>query len=77
MSVSHQVPKIPPGLYGPVAFQLVNNLLVLLRSKGVLSHDERAELLNTVASGLQPESDPAVKVMKDFLKSLAAARQGH
>jgi hypothetical protein len=73
MSISHQAPQVPPSLYGAVAFQILNNLLVTLRDKGILTRDERAGLLNTVADGMQPLSDPAIKDMKDFLKALAAA----
>ena len=71
MEISLHAPNVPPSLYGATGFQIVMNLLALLRDKGILSQDDRAGLLNTVAGGMQPSSDPHVKAMKDFLVKLS------
>ena len=74
MSVTLSAPNIPPGYYGTTAFQLVVNLLVLLKSKGTISEDDRVDLLNTVAAGLGPPSDPNVKQLKELLWQISGKK---
>ena len=65
--------NIPPSLFGFAGFELILNLLTLLAERGVISTDERAKVLKTVAAGLGPADNEHIKSMKSFLEKLSTA----
>ena len=74
MSTAINAPNIPPGLYATTAFQIVINLLTLLRTECVVSEIDRVDLLNTVAAGLNPVNNPQVMAMKELLWHLSGVK---
>ncbi len=74
MSTQISAPNIPPGYYATTGFQLLVNLLVLLKNKGVLTEADRVDLLNMVAAGLGPADDQNAKAMKEFLWQLSGVK---
>ena len=74
MSTAITPPNIPPGLYATTAFQIVINLLVLLKAEGVVSENDRVDLLNTVAAGLNSVNNPQIRAMKELLWHLSGVK---
>jgi hypothetical protein len=74
MSTAINAPNIPPGLYATTTFQIVINLLVLLKTEGVVSENDRVDLLNTVAAGLNPGNNPQIRAMKELLWHLSGVK---
>ena len=74
MPISKTVPNIPGTYYSPVAFQLVINLLMLLKNRGAISENDRVELVNMVAAGLGLPNDIHVQAMKELLWGISGVK---
>ena len=74
MSIMTTAPEIPATIYAAVAFQMAVNLTARLRQLNLLTENDRIDLFNNIAAGLNPAADPGVKAMKELLWAISGQK---
>jgi hypothetical protein len=74
MTTTQTGSNIPPEIYAATAFQIVINLLMLLKNRGTLKESDRVDLINMVAAGLNPANDPHIRAMKELLWTISGVK---
>jgi predicted metal-dependent hydrolase len=57
-----------PIRYGASAFALVDNLMTLLKKKGIITEEESRQLIADAISGVQGSVDASVRDAADLLR---------